>query len=484
MKRKFFFMFFNVLLICMGVLATSSLLYAQTEIKVNADETTNQIKHYPKFNIHEYTLKNGLKVIVKEDRRAPVAVSQIWYKVGSSNEVNGDTGLSHVLEHMMFKGTNAYPSGEFSKIIAANGGRENAFTGRDYTAYFQQLEKSRLDVSFELEADRMRGVLLEAEEFAKEIRVVMEERRMRTDDNPQALMYEQFSAVAYLNSPYHAPVIGWMNDLEHMQAEDLRVWYDRWYQPNNATLVVVGDVNHQDIFKVVEKYFGVIEMGSVPAVKPRKEIVQKGERRIVVKAPAQVPYLLMGYKFPSVLDAEEAWEPYAAEVLLGILDGGASARFAKHIIREDQVAASVGAGYDSYTPQQELFLFDGTPASGHNVKQLEEAIKEQIDKIKTELVTEKELDRVKAQVVAGKVYERDSIFYQAMQIGKLETIGLGWQLGEKYVGHINSVTSEQVQAVARKYFTDDTLTVAVLEPQPIKQSQHAGAATAGGRHGR
>ena len=206
--------------------------------------------------VHEYQLANGLKILVKEDHRAPVVVSQIWYKVGSSYEHSGSTGVAHVLEHMMFKGTKKHGPNEFSKIISANGGRENAFTGQDYTAYFQQLEKSRLPISFELEADRMANLNLRAEDFEKEVKVVMEERRMRTEDNPQALTYEQFAATAFVSSPYHHPIIGWMDDLEHMDVNDMRSWYKHWYAPNNATLVVAGDVDPDAVFELAKKYFG------------------------------------------------------------------------------------------------------------------------------------------------------------------------------------------------------------------------------------
>jgi len=467
-------------LMCIGIvgvlLGQASVAYA-LDSKIDA----TKIKHYPKANVHEYTLKNGLKVLVKEDHRAPVFVSQVWYKVGSSYEVNGKTGVSHVLEHMMFKGTKAHAMGEFSRIIAANGGRDNAFTGHDYTGYHQMMEKSRLAVSFALEADRMRGVILDKDEFAKELKVVMEERRMRTDDDPQSVTYEHFNSVAYINSPYHSPIIGWMDDLKNMQVEDLREWYDQWYRPNNATVVVVGDLIAAEVFALAEQYFGKLVAKAIPQVKPRKEIPQLGERRIVIKAPAQVPYLLMGYPFPSLANATEAWEPYAIEVMAGILDGGASARFAKHLVRDKQIATSVGAGYDLYTPHQELFLFDGTPAQGHDVKDLEAAIKAQIERIKKELVTVDELDRIKAQVVAGKVYERDSVFYEAMQIGRLETIGLGWLVGQEYVEKIMSVTAGQIQQVAQKYFVDDRLTVAVLEPQPMDPTQPPRQSVGGSR---
>ena len=416
---------------------------------------------------HEFKLDNGMKVIVKEDHRAPVVVSQVWYKVGSSYEHNGTTGLSHALEHMMFKGTKKHPPNEFSRIISENGGKENAFTGEDYTTYFQQLEKSRLAISFELEADRMRNIVLPPEEFAKEIKVIMEERRMRTDDNPNSLMHEQFNAAAFVNSPYHHPVIGWMNDLEHMTVQDLRTWYQTWYTPNNATLVVVGDVDAQKTLELAKKYFGPIKSNPVPVVKPQQEIEQKGQRRIVVKAPAELPSLVMGYKTPGARSAKEAWEPYALDMLAGILDGGDSARFAKNLVRGSQVAANAGAGYDMYGRLDQLFTLDGTPAQGHTMQELETALREQVKKVRDEVVTADELERVKAQVIASKVYERDSSFYQAMQIGMLETVGLPWKLADEYLDRIKAVTPEQVQQVAQKYLIDDTLTVAVLDPLPL-----------------
>ncbi len=416
---------------------------------------------------HEFKLDNGMKVIVKEDHRAPVVVSQVWYKVGSSYEHGGTTGLSHALEHMMFKGTKKHPPNEFSRIISENGGKENAFTGEDYTTYFQQLEKSRLAISFELEADRMRNIVLPPEEFAKEIKVIMEERRMRTDDNPNSLMHEQFSAAAFVNSPYHHPVIGWMNDLENMTVQDLRTWYQTWYTPNNATLVVVGDVDAQQTLDLAKKYFGPIKSNPVPVVKPQLEIEQKGQRRITVKAPAELPSLVMGYKTPGARSAKEAWEPYALDMLAGILDGGDSARFAKNLVRGSQVAASAGAGYDMFGRLDQLFTLDGTPAQGRTMQELETALREQVKKVRDELVSADELERVKAQVIASKVYERDSNFYQAMQIGMLETVGLPWKLADEYLDRIKAVTPEQVQQVAQKYLIDDTLTVAVLDPLPL-----------------
>ena len=452
-------------------------------ISTTVPDRSEPLKRYADYNVYEKTLSNGLKVIVKEDHRAPIMVSQVWYKVGSSYEHLGITGVSHVLEHMMFKGTKKHPPGEFSRIIAANGGSENAFTGRDYTAYFQTMEKRRLPISFEMEADRMRNVVLLEEEFKKEIQVVMEERRMRTEDNPQAITYEQFTATAFVNSPYHWPIIGWMNDLENMNVDDLATWYRKWYVPNNAIVVVAGDVDPDEVFALAQEHFGGIKPGPIPKLKPRTETKQKGIKRINVKAPAQVPYMLMGYQTPSVVDNEEAWEPYALEMLAAVLDGGISARMESQLVRKQQVAASIGTSYDAFTPGRELLIFSGTPAQGKTVDDLEKAVKEQLKIIQTELVSDKELARVKAQVAAGKIYQKDSIFYQAMTIGTLETTNLGWQLGEKFVENINKITKEQIQTVAKKYLIDDNLTVAILDPQEIDMTKPR-KANAGGRHGR
>ncbi len=417
--------------------------------------------------VHEYQLDNGLKLIVKEDHRAPIMVSQVWYKVGSSYEHDGITGLSHVLEHMMFKGTEKYPSGEFSRIISENGGRENAFTSSDYTAYFQTMEKSRLPVSFELEADRMRNLLIPDEEFLKEVKVVMEERRMRTDDNPQALTYEQFKATAFVSSPSRIPVIGWMDDLENMEVADLRDWYQKWYAPNNATVVVVGDVDPDEVHALAKKYFGPLKADKITPPKPRKEIKQLGQKRIVVKAPAELAFLTMGYKVPILLDAETAWEPYALDVLAGVLDGGNSARLSSQLVRGSEIAASAGAGYDMYDRLGGFFIMQGTPSAEHSVKELEEALLAQIKQMQEKPVSQAELDRVKAQIRSAKVYELDSVFYQAMQIGMLETVGIEWQELDRYSGEIDKVTPDQVIQVAKKYLVADKLTVAELDPQPI-----------------
>lgn len=421
-----------------------------------------------KVPVHEYVLDNGLKVLVKQDKRAPIAAVMLWYKVGSSYEHGGITGVSHVLEHMMFKGTEKYPTGEFNRIIAENGAQDNAFTSKDYTAYYQVIASDRIEVSMELEADRMRGLTLPPAEFKKELEVVKEERRWRTEDKPNSLTYEQFMATAFMSSPYHNPVIGWMSDLESMEVEDLRAWYERWYAPNNATLVVVGDVEPDAIHAMAKKYYGDIKPSdTIVPPKPQIETPQTGKRMITVKAPAELPYVMMGYKVPGVLSAEEKWEPYALEVLSSILDGGSSSRMSREMIRGKEIAASASAWYSGYGRLPNLFVMSGVPAKDVELQVVKDALQEQLERLKTDLVDEKELQRVKAQVIAEEVYERDSVQHMATILGSLETVGLGHKLMDSYVDNILAVTPEQIQAVAKKYFIEDTLTIAELDPQPI-----------------
>ncbi len=425
------------------------------------------LQNFAQAEVFEHTLSNGLKVIVQEDHRAPVVVQQIWYKVGSMDESTGTTGVAHALEHMMFKGTKSVPAGEFSKRIAAAGGRENAFTNTDYTAYFQQLDKTKLPLAMKLESDRMHNLNLTAKEFGKEIRVVMEERRMRTDDDPDSLMYESLVAAAYQEHPYHNPVIGWMGDIQAMTVNDAKDWYKRWYTPNNATLVIAGDVKHDEVFALAQRYYGGIPKHALPKRHKFDEPVQLGIRRVVVKAPAELPQLVMAYHTPTLKDPKQDWKPYALDMLAGVLDGNQSARLNQHLVREQQVASSAGAGYDQTSRGPSLFTLAATPSTGKTVQDVEAALREQIALLVKDGVNEDELKRVKAQVTAAEVYKRDSLFYQAMQIGQLESIGLGYQAIPVMLEKLKEVTAEQVQQVAREFLQDDNLTVAVLDPQPL-----------------
>lgn len=418
-------------------------------------------------NPFETTLKNGLRVIVKEDHRAPTVVHMVWYRVGSIDEVDGSSGLAHALEHMMFKGTPTVGSGEFNKRVAAAGGRDNAFTSRDYTAYFQQVPKEKLEEMIQLEADRMRHLNVDPKEFAQEIKVVMEERRMRTDDNPHAKLFEQMNAVAFQAHPYRRPIIGWMNDLENMTAADAKAWYDQWYVPNNAYVVVVGDVDHRQVFQLAEKYYGPLAGRALPTRRPQSEPEQSGTRRLTVKAPAELPTLVMGYKVPVIRNVDKDRDPYALEMLAAVLDGYDAARFGKHLIREQQIAISVGIDYDSTARGPGMFYLQGTPAEGKTVADLEAALVAEVARIQKEGVSEAELKRAKAQLLAGQIYKLDSMFGQAMEIGGSEAAGLSYKDNPRMLDRLQKVTAAEVQAVAKKYFASDALTVGVLDPQPL-----------------
>ncbi len=313
----------------------------------------------------------------------------------------------------------------------------------------------------------MANLRLSAEEFAKEIKVVMEERRMRTDDNPQSRLFEQMNAVAFQAHPYRRPIIGWMSDLENMSAADAKAWYDTWYVPNNAYVVIVGDVDHREVFALAEKYYGALEGRALPARKPQVEPAQDGTRRVNVKAPAELPVLIMGYKAPILRDVDKDSDPYALQMLAAILDGHDAARFNKKLVREDKVALSVGIDYDATARGPGMIYLHGSPSEGKTVADLEAALRAEVARIQKEGVSEPELKRARAQLVAAAVYKLDSMFGQAMEIGQAESAGIPHQKIDRMLDKLQQVTAAEVQAVAKKYFTDDTLTIGVLEPQPL-----------------
>ncbi|MFJ7567233.1 M16 family metallopeptidase [Herminiimonas sp. NPDC097707] len=421
----------------------------------------------------EFTLKNGMKIIVNEDHRAPTVAHMIWYRTGSVDERNGTTGTAHALEHMMFKGTKKLKPGEFSKRVAQLGGRENAFTSRDYTAYFQQIEKSKLEAVMALEADRMVNLQFNKAEFAKEIRVIMEERRLRTDDQPIAMVQEALAATAYAAHPYRNPVIGWMDDLQHMTVDDVKAWHDAWYAPNNATMVVSGDVNARQVHALAEKYFGRYPQKTLTRTRPQNEPPQLGIKRVTVKAPAENPYVVLAFKVPALRDIARDDDAFALDVLSAVLDGYDNARLAAKLVRTDRVANEVGASYSGIARGPVMFFLDGVPAAGTTTEQLEKYLRAELTRIATEGVSETELKRVKTQLIASQIYKRDSVFGQAMEIGSMEMSGLSYKDIDLIIERLRAVTPQQVQAVAQKYFGDDALTVATLLPLPVTDKKPA-----------
>jgi len=440
----------------------------------------------PTARAQQFTLANGMTLIVKPDRRAPTAVHMLWVRVGAMDEVDGTSGVAHVLEHMMFKGTPTVPAGEFSRRVAALGGRENAFTHRDYTGYYQQIPANRLEAVMALEADRFAHNQWPDEEFRKELEVVKEERRMRTEDNPLALMDEALNASVFVASAYRRPIVGWMSDLQAMTADDARAFYRRWYVPANAAVVVAGDVDVDQVRRLAETWYGKLPGSAVPERKPREEPPQSGMKRLLFKAPAEQANVSLAFKVPALqqrADAKDDADALALTVLAAVLDGYSGARLERALTQgPDRVADSVGAynGLRGRGPQ--LFLLTGVPAPGKTPQQVEDALRAQVARVAREGVTPAELARVKTQWVAGEVYKLDSLFNQARELGTQWAQGLGVDAQERLIEQLRGVTAEQVQSVAQRYFGDDALTVAHLLPQPLDKTRKPRLPVAGARH--
>jgi zinc protease len=418
----------------------------------------------------QFILANGMTLLVLPDRRAPTAVQMLWVRVGSVDEVDGTSGVAHVLEHMMFKGTKDIKPGEFSRRVAALGGQENAFTTRDYTGYYQQIPVASLEQIMKLESDRFANNQWSDDEFKREIEVVKEERRLRTEDQPRALLGEQQNAAVFTASPYRRPVVGWMSDLDAMTPDDARAFFRRWYVPANAAVVVVGDVDVAKVRALAEKYYGGIPARAVPARKPRTEPAQRGIRRIEFKAPAEQAYVSLAFRIPQLENIEAAdSDVWALEVLSAVLDGYTGARLDRALTQgPDRVADSAGAysGLAGRGPQ--LFTLVGVPANGKSAEAVEAALRAQVARVAKEGVGEAELARVKTQWVASETYKRDSVMAQARELGSNWVQGLPLDTSARVVAKLQAVTPAQVQAVAGKYFGDDQLTVATLRPLPLE----------------
>ncbi len=463
----------------LAALCASAAVQAQTQTPSPAAAVVpaaSAAKQPTASKVHEFTLSNGLTVLVKPDPRAPTAVNMLWVRVGSMDEVDGTSGVAHMLEHMMFKGTPSLPAGEFSRRVAALGGRENAFTNRDTTAYHQQIPADRLEEMMRLEADRFAHNQWPDEEFNKERQVVTEERRMRIEDSPRAQMYEALNAAMYQASPYRRPVIGWMSDIAAYTPQDARDFYQRWYVPGNAALVVAGDVDPLEVKRLAEKHFGSIPARPVPARKPQVEPPQAGIRRIDYKAPAEQAVVALAFKVPGLQSVDPAAptratddEALALTVLAAVLDGYSGSRLDRALTQgPDRVADSAGASNSLLSRGPKAFYLQGVPAAGKTAAQVEAALRAQVERIAREGVSEAELARVKTQWVASEVYKLDSVMGQAQELGNYWVQGLPSDAGERTIERLRGVTAAQVQAVAAKYFGDDQLTVGTLVPQPGK----------------
>jgi zinc protease len=429
----------------------------------------------PVASAQQFVLSNGMTLMVSVNRRAPTAVHMLWLRVGSIDEVDGTSGVAHVVEHMMFKGTPSLAPGEYSKRIAALGGRDNAFTSRDATAYHQQIPAARLREVMELEADRFARNTWADEEFKREIEVIKEERRQRVDDSPRGQLYEIARAAMFTASPYRRPIIGWMNDLDAMTAQDVREFYQRWYAPANAAVVVAGDVDVEQVRQWAEQYYGAIPARAVPGRKPRLEPPQSGPRRIEHRARSNQPYVSLMYKVPQLeaqalrqaeLGPGTSRDALALTVLAAVLDGHSAARLDRALTQgERRLALRAGAFNGLYGRGPQVFVLDGVPADGVPAQQLMDALREQVGRIAREGVSEVELARVKTQWVASETYKRDALFSQANELGSNWLLGFPIDAGAVIVQHLRSITAQEVQSVAQRYFGDEQLTEAVLVPQ-------------------
>ncbi|TKB70711.1 MAG: insulinase family protein [Nitrospira sp.] len=425
----------------------------------------------------EYILSNGMKVLLVEVPKAPVATVQVWYKVGSRNEVMGRAGLSHMLEHMMFKGTARYPKGSFSRIVRKNGGIDNAFTGQDFTAYFENVAADRVGLALELEADRMQGLLLDHSEFQTERDVVKEERRLRSEDDPQGALVEALFAQAFLSHPYHWPVIGWFADLDAMSLEDLQRHYDTFYSPNNATLVVVGDIKADALLPTIKRLFEPIPRGPSPKQTLAPEPEQRGERRFLLKREAQVPFVMMGFRVPNYSSEDS----YALDILESVLSHGKSSRLYQNLVYEQKNSLSVGAEYSLIQADPGLFYFYALVNPTAKVEAVEEALHREIQRLQNEPPSEQELQRAKNQVEASRVFEQDSNFRHAMLLGQLESVGAGWRRLDQYIERIRAITAKDIQRVAKQYLTQDNRTIGILIPLPTKPLESSPATAQEGK---
>jgi len=423
-----------------------------------------------KEQVFETVLPNGLKVILLENHKAPLVTFQVWYRVGSRNEEWGKTGLSHILEHMMFKGTEKVGPEDFSRIIQENGGNDNAFTSRDYTAYFENLSADRIQIALNLESDRMQNLMLREEDFHTERMVVMEERRLRTEDNPQAYLQEQLEATAFQIHPYHWPIVGWMEDLARLILEDLKSYYRTYYNPVNAFLVVVGDFKKEEILPRIEKAFGPYHKGAMPNQEKEKDPAQAGERRIFLKKEAQLPYIVMGYHVPNLREPDS----YVLEVIATILSGGKSSRLYQSLVREKRLVLSADADHSLLSRDPSLFYLSADLLPGKEVVEVEKALDQEVERLQREPVGERDLEKAKNQLEAAFVYGQDSLFYQAMLLAQHE-IALNWRALDDYIPSIRKVSAEDIQRVAKRYLTPDNRTIGILIPIPPKEGKPAPA---------
>lgn len=418
------------------------------------------------------TLSNGLEIRIQTNHRAPVVLTQVWYRVGSAQEHLGITGISHLLEHMMFQGTKQYGPGKLTKLVAREGGQQNAATTADFTFYYQYMPKSGFDLSLKLEADRMHGLILDQKLLTKELEVVKEERRMRTEDKPGSKLYERFLAAAHIATPYHHPVVGWMSDLNQITHHDVVNWYQRWYCPGNAVLVIAGDVNPKSAIKKATAAFGKIPpCAQHPAAKHFSTLPGIGIRELDAHLPAKQAVIILGWNVPSLLTAKTTWHPYALAILADAMSRGKAGRLPKRLFLERKLSSEISTSYTMLARFGSLLQIVTTPRKNVDPDVLRDEIIDAVETFKTELVSMAELKRIQSGMLSGRVFGLDSLVEQASQIGQLETLELGWKKRDEWIKQAMKITPKQIQTVAKLYLKEGRLTVATLYPEDIPKGQ-------------
>jgi len=423
--------------------------------------------------VFETVLGNGLKVLLVEEPKAPVVTIQVWYKVGSRNEVTNKTGLSHMLEHMMFAGTPTIGPKQFSLTVQRNGGVDNAHTTSDYTAYYEDFAADRVLFGLELEADRMTHLLIGEKEFQSEHQVVIEERRLRIEDQPANLLGEVMRAEAFLAHPYRWPVIGWLSDIQGYIREDLVQYYRTYYAPNNATLIVAGDIKKDELLPRIQALFGKIPRRPDPPKVITVEPPQRGDRRVSVQKEAELPLVYAVYHAPNLTHPDT----YALDILAYVLGGGQSARLHQRIVYEKQLASYASADYSGVHVDPYLFGLSAGPLPGKSVEEVEQALVAEVERIQREPITDRELQKAKNQIESEFIFAQDSVHHLANMLGAWESVA-SWRLLAGYLDGIGKVTAADVQRVARQYLTPDKRTVAILIPTKPAQAAAAGGAAA------
>lgn len=410
--------------------------------------------------IFETTLDNGLKVILLENHKAPVITVQVWYNVGSRDEPLGKSGLTHLVEHLMFRGTARYGPKMFSRIIQKNGGQDNAFTSRDYTAYYENMAADRAAIALELEADRMSDLLVDEQKFRTELQVVQEERRLRIKDDPVASLYEELNAVAFKSHPYQRPVIGWMEDLEGLTHQDFQKFYKTYYQPGNAVLVVAGDLQRETLLPLLEKTFGRIPRGEIPPRIKIQDPPQEAEKRVtLLRQEARLPYVALAFHVPAFPHPDA----FPLEVMSQILSGGKSSRLFRKMVYEEQQALEVDADFPFNSRDPHLFYLAAQAMPGKTPEEIEQRLQQELEEWERRPPDDEEIARAKNRIEAGFIFSQDSVFSQAMILAKHQILGQ-WQDLDRFLPGIRAVTREDLLRVHRTYFKPGNRTVGVLIP--------------------